>query len=182
MRLGCAAGTRSIAITAACLLLFDGCARRTPPEEWGEAVNGLQCSLSCSRRTVSARRPGTLVLKVRNVGQTPARYSVERCCGPTFKVRATFEDGTSLHFADVEQQEHPCGVTDWIALRPGAVGSSCGAILFSSVMSWPAGSSGAGNWICFSNSARPPPTSSASKSDSRRLRSASCRPTDDLDV
>ncbi len=121
MRLGCAAGTRSIAITAACLLLFDGCARRTPPEEWGEAVNGLQCSLSCSRRTVSARRPGTLVLKVRNVGQTPARYSVERCCGPTFKVRATFEDGTSLHFADVEQQEHPCGVTDWIALRPGAV-------------------------------------------------------------
>ena len=92
------------------------------PESWGKTVNGLKSSLSCSEKYVAEGRPVRLILRVRNVSESLQKYSVSSCCGPTFKVIASFKTNSPLEFADLVQQEHhPCGVADWIELRPGEV-------------------------------------------------------------
>lgn len=89
-------------------------------QTWGEEANGLQCSLQCTKQQVSEEQVAELILRVRNVGKAARKYHVSSCCGPTFKVVATFQDGFVLDFADLVQQEHhPCGVINWIDLRAG---------------------------------------------------------------
>lgn len=89
-------------------------------QTWGAEANGLRCSLQCTKQHVSEEQVAELILRVRNVGKAARKYHVSSCCGPSFKVVATFQDGFVLDFADLAQQEHhPCGVINWIDLRPG---------------------------------------------------------------
>jgi len=88
-------------------------------ETWGAETNGLQCSLQCSVQNVSEGQAAELILRVHNVGKEARKYHISSCCGPTFKVVATFQDGSVLNFTDLVQQEHhPCGIINWIDLRP----------------------------------------------------------------
>jgi len=89
-------------------------------ETWGAEADALQAGLQCTNHQVSEEQPAELILRVRNVGRAARKYHVSSCCGPTFKVIATFQDGSALSFADLVQQEHhPCGVINWIDLRAG---------------------------------------------------------------
>ncbi len=86
---------------------------------WGIEANGLQCSLRCTKPEVSKGQPAQLVLKMRNVGKTARNYHISGCCGPTFKIIASFRNGHVMNFGDLEQQEHhPYPVTHWIELQP----------------------------------------------------------------
>lgn len=117
-----------IVIAVFCTILLteiSGLSSEPPPciqetETWGAETNGLQCSLHCTKQEVSEGQTVQLVLEVRNVGKVARRYHVSSCCGPTFKVIATFLDGSMLNFTDLEQQEHhPHPVIHWVELSPG---------------------------------------------------------------
>lgn len=91
-------------------------------ETWGPETNGLRCSLQSTKQEVCEGEAVQLLLKVCNVGKVARRYHVSSCCGPTFEVIATFQDGSLLNFIDLEQQEHhPHPVIHWIELGPGEV-------------------------------------------------------------
>jgi len=119
---------KAIGILVFCVTLISQiCAQSSEPlmfgpqerNKWGIETNGLQCSLQCTKPEILEGQPAQLILKVRNVSKTTRKYHISSCCGPTFKVIASFRNGQVMNFADLEQQEHhPHPVTHWIELQP----------------------------------------------------------------